>query len=395
MKILMINTVCGITSTGRICADIADLLEKQGHQCKIAYGRGVVPEKCKKYAVKIGGRFNTPLHALGSRIFDNTGFYSKGATKKFIKWAKEYNPDVIHLHNVHGYYINIKLLFEFLKEFKKPVVWTLHDCWAFTGHCSYYDSCQCEKWKTQCSKCPKKKEYPASILSDRSKKNYKLKNELFNGVESLTIVTPSKWLKEQVEQSFIKDCNVKVINNGIDLSMFNPSESDFRKNNGLEGKKIILGVANIWTERKGMNDFIEVSKRLDNNYKIVLVGNLYGQTVPEDIIHIKSTNDQKELAQIYTAADVFVNPTYEDNFPTTNIESLACGTPVITYNTGGSPESLNEFCGRVVERGDVDGLALAIKEFSATPDACIENAKKFDKKARFLEYTELYKELLQ
>lgn len=395
MKILMINTVCGITSTGRICADIADLLEKQGHECKIAYGRGVVPEKCKKYTVKIGGRFNTPLHALASRVFDNTGFYSKGATKKFIKWAKEYNPDVIHLHNIHGYYINIKLLFEFLKEFKKPVVWTLHDCWSFTGHCPHYVFCGCEKWKTQCYSCPQKKEYPASLVFDNSKKNYALKKEMFCGVENLTIATPSKWLKSQVEQSFLKEYCVNVVNNGIDLELFKPIESDFKEKNNIENKKIVLGVANVWSDKKGIHDFVKLAHMLDDSYKIVLVGDLRGEQIPDNILHIHHTNSQSELSQIYTAADVFVNPTYEEVFGLVNVEALACGTPVITYNTGGSPEIVNDLSGRVVDCGDVDGLALAIKEFSATPDVCIENAKKFDKKERFIEYTDLYKELLK
>ena len=202
MKVLMINTVCGRTSTGRICSDIADLLIEQRHECKIAYGRDPVPKNAKKYAIKIGNKFDFYFHSLCTRLFDNTGFSSVFATKRFLKWVKEYNPDVIHLHNLHGYYINIKILFDYLKKSGKPVVWTFHDCWPFTGHCPHYTFQGCDRWKNICFKCPLKNDYPASFLFDRSTKNFMQKKEFFTNLKNLTIVTPSKWLEGEVKKSY-------------------------------------------------------------------------------------------------------------------------------------------------------------------------------------------------
>lgn len=392
MKVLFINEVCGITSTGRICTDIAGLLESQGHTARVGYGRGVVPEHLQKYAVKIGSKAAVYVHAFFSRIFDNTGFYSRIATKKFIKWVKVYDPDVIHLHNLHGYYINLKILFDYLKECKKPIVWTLHDCWSFTGHCSHYEFVGCNKWKTACHNCPQKREYPASKLLDRSKQNYIDKKKLFCGIENLRIVTPSKWLKHQVEQSFLGEYQVAVINNGIDISVFTPQVSDFKKKHNIEDKIMLLGVANVWTQRKGIEDFIKLSQILDERYQLVLVGNLRGRSCPENIIHIPHTNSIKEMSQIYSAADVFLNLTYEDTYPTTNLESISCTTTVITYKTGGSPESVTQEYGEVVEQGDIDGVISAVEKIK---NKKIEQTNRFDKTARFNEYIELYKDLIK
>lgn len=344
MKVLMINSVCGIRSTGRICTDLAEVLEQQGHECKIAYGRETVPEKYQKYAVRIGSDLGVKIHALQSRIFDNTGFGSKKDTERFIEWVKEYNPDVIHLHNLHGYYINIEVLFNYLADANKPVIWTLHDCWSFTGHCAYFSYVGCDKWRTGCNNCIQKKSYPASKFFDRSCKNWLEKKELFTKVKKMTLVTPSKWLAGLVKESYMGKYPVEVIPNGIDLNVFKPTPSDFREKNGLVGKKIILGVASVWDKRKGFDDFIELSKIIDDNTKIVLVGLSKTQlkNLPQNILGIERTNSTKELAEIYTAADVLFNPTYEDNYPTVNLEAQACGTPVVTYRTGGSVESVPE-----------------------------------------------------
>lgn len=344
MKILMINSVCGIRSTGRICTDIADELTKQGHQVKIAYGRETVPEKYQKYAVRIGTDLSVKADALTTRILDNAGFNSKVATKKFLDWVREYDPDVIHLHNIHGYYINLPMLFEYLAKANKKVIWTLHDCWSFTGHCAYFTYAKCDRWKKGCHDCPCKKEYPASLKRDRSELNWKQKRKMFTSVKDMTIVTPSKWLAELVKQSYLKKYPVVVINNGIDTNIFKPTPSDFRKKYGLGEKKIILGVASVWDRRKGLKDFVKLSELIDESYAIVLVGLSEEQIkqMPRNIICISRTNSQQELAEIYTAADVLFNPTYEDNYPTVNLEAQACGTPVITYDTGGSPESVPE-----------------------------------------------------
>lgn len=355
MKVLMINSVCGIGSTGRICTDIADELTENGHECKIAFGRKAVPERYQKYAYRITSDGGVKINALKARLFDNEGFNAAGATKKLISFIEEYNPDVIHLHNLHGYYLNVKILFDYLKKADKKVVWTLHDCWAFTGHCANFQYPVCDKWKTGCFDCERKAKYPKSFV-DNSQKNYLEKECVFCGVKNLTVVTPSEWLARLVKESFLGRYPTKVINNGIDTSVFRPTESDFKERNGLKDKKIILGVANVWDEFKGINDFIGLSKKISDDYRIVLVGLDEKQLgmLPENILGITRTNNTKELAEIYTAADVLFNPTYEDNYPTVNLEAQACETPVVTYDTGGSGESVPKE--NVIAAGDVDAF---------------------------------------
>lgn len=391
MKILQINSVCGVGSTGRIATDLYKVLEEQGHECKIAYGRGVAPEGID--SIKIGSNLDNYTHVFKTRVFDKHGFGSVNATKKFIEEVKEYDPDVIHLHNIHGYYINIEILFNYLKESNKPVVWTLHDCWAFTGHCAYFDYVGCDKWKGGCNKCPQKQGYPTSNILDNSKYNYEKKKELFTSVKNMTIVTPSKWLANLVKKSFLDKYPVEVINNGIDLNIFKPTESDFREKYNLQEKFIILGVASVWEERKGLKYFVELSEKLSDEYKIVVVGVTEKQKkeLPNNILAITRTNNIKELAQIYTVADVFVNPTLEDNFPTTNLESLACGTPVITFNTGGSHECINNETGYIVSKDNIEEIKFYLSRIKDIySNKCIERAKLYDKKSRYNDYINLY-----
>lgn len=391
MKVFQINSTCGFGSTGRIAVDILKELEKNGGEGIIAYGRNSAPENVNSY--RIGSDLHVKIHGVLSRITDRQGFYGTSATKRLIEKIKDYNPDIIHLHNIHGYYLNVAILFDFLKEYNKPIVWTLHDCWAFTGHCAFFSFSGCEKWKTECNTCPLKKDYPTSLVMDNSKKNYKQKKELFTKPENITFVTPSYWLKDLTEKSFLGKYPVKVINNGIDLTKFKPTESDFRQKNNLQDKFIILGVASVWEERKGLKDFIELNEMLSENEKIVLVGLDDNQlaTLPKSIIGIKRTNSIEELAELYSAADVFVNPTYEDNYPTTNLEAISCGTPVVTYITGGSPESVFEGNGFSVPQGDVKGIYDAIKKV----DGCKTPTKDFfDASKRYKEYVDLYKEIL-
>lgn len=384
MKVLQINSVCGRGSTGRIVSDISRVLQKEGHECLVAYGRYDAPDKIP--SIKISDTLDTSLHGICSRIFDNAGFWSVKATKKAIKKFEEYDPDVIHLHNVHGYYINVELLFDYLKRAGKPVVWTLHDCWAFTGHCAYFDAYGCEKWKSGCSDCGQKHTYPQTLIADRSKHNYLKKREIFTGVNNLTLVTPSKWLKGITKDSFLSEYKCEVIPNGIDTDIFQPCKSDFRKKYGLEDKYIILGVASVWEERKGLNDFIKLSEMLSDEYRIVLVGLNKEQIskLPENVMGIERTDSAKELAEVYSAADVYLNTTYEDNYPTTNLEARACGTPVITYETGGSPESAGVDA-VIVKKGDLNGV---LKSLAERHTLSAEKLKSKEEMAR--DYMDLY-----
>lgn len=360
MKVLFINSVCGIGSTGRICTDFAQQLEAEGNEVKIAYGRkGTVPEQFQKYAVRIGTDFDCKMHAIQTRLFDTHGFGSKHATKEFLKWAEEYKPDLLWLHNLHGYYINVEMLFDWIKKHPEmQVKWTLHDCWAFTGHCSHFAMVKCKQWKSHCLYCSQLRRYPACFAMSSVSKNFERKRKAFTGVKNMTLITPSKWLADLTRQSFLKEYPVEVHYNTIDTSIFKPTPSDFRERYGLQDKIIVLGVANVWEDRKGLFDFYKLAEMLDDRYAIVLVGLSEKQikNLPKSIKGIQRTNSPQELAAIYTAADVFVNPTYEDNYPTVNLEAQACGTPVITYDTGGCRETIHTDSAKVVEAGNVEGL---------------------------------------
>lgn len=354
MKVLMINVVCGIRSTGRICTDLAIALEKQGHEVKIAYGREIVPPKFRKYAIKIGKEIDSKLSTLHTRITDKHGFFNKSATNIFLEWAEKFDPDMLWLHNLHGYYINVEMLFKWIKE--RPnmhIKWTLHDCWPFTGHCAYFTLAKCERWKTGCYLCPQKHKYPSSYLKDNCMDNYKRKKTAFTGVENMTLITPSRWLANLVSESFLSEYPIEVIHNAVDNTIFKPTPSDFRERYRIGNKKIILGVASIWDERKGLKDFLQLANMLDETFVIVLVGleKKQRRELPDNVIAISRTNSEKELAEIYSAADIFVNPSKEETFGLTTVEALACKTKTIVYKNTACEEIVNYFGGIAVEQG--------------------------------------------
>lgn len=398
MKVLQINSVCGYGSTGRITTDLYDVLEQEGHECCIAYGRGDAPEGYN--TIKIGNKFDFYCHVLKTRLFDLHGFGSKQTTKKFIKQIKQYKPDIIHLHNIHGYFINIELLFEFLSTLDTPIVWQLHDAWSVSGHSAHFEL-ENNNIPVRNTNKLQKKEYPRSYVLDNSKKNYLNKKKIFTKVKNMTIVTPSYWLGNILKKSFLSIYDIKVIHNGIDLTKFKISVSDFKKRNKLSKKRILLGVASVWNEKKGLDYFNQLAERLDEgSYQIILIGVSEKQKdrLNKRILGISRIESVKKLAEIYTVADIFVNPTLEDNFPTTNLESLACGTPVITFDTGGSSESINEQTGVVVVRGNFEKLYEAIVNFdyeNKNKKACSTHAEKFDKFDRYNEYLRLYHTLIK
>ena len=336
----------------------------------------------------------TKLQALKSRIWGNYGFQAKRATKRLIAELERIAPDIVHLHNLHGHNVHLDILFSYIKRKNIRVFWTFHDCWAFTGYCPHYDMIGCAQWQSGCRNCPQRTHY--SWFFDRSAMLYEKKKQLFSGI-NLTIITPSQWLADQVKQSFLKDYPVEVIHNGIDLSVFSPKESNFREKYGVGDRFLVLGVAFGWGKRKGLDVFIRLAQRLDpDKFQIVLVGTdeTVDRQLPSNMISIHRTQNQMELAEIYSAADLFVNPTREDTFPTVNMESLACGTPVLTFRTGGSPECIDESCGRVVDCDDEEALFQEILRIAAeTPfssEACRERALSFSEEEKYKEYIKLY-----
>ena len=401
MKIALINmTTSG--STGKIMLKTASVARKAGHEVK-TFSTHTFSKKHKRLPpAPIGHEYygcylDNTVHYLLSSLFGKNGTHSSFSTEDLIRRLKKFKPDVIHIHNLHKYCINFSRLTDYLKKSGAKVVVTLHDCWMFTGHCPYFDSVDCDKWVTGCHDCAQTNSYPRE-RRDTSAYMYGKKKAWFSDFSDMTLAVPSIWLADQVKKSFLKNYPVKVINNGIDLSVFKRTDSDFKEKYGLSDKHIVLGVADFWDERKGLDVFLELAKNLDEKYKVVLVGvdDKTKKTLPTEILCIGRTENQTELAKIYTASDVLINASREDNFPTVNIEALACGTPVITFKTGGSPEILDDKCGVIIEKGDIDGLTGAAcricteKPFSA--EACVKRAERFDANKKFCEYVKLYEE---
>ena len=426
-KLLQINITSNWGSTGKIAEAINLAAQRKGWECSTAYGRWANPSKFPTY--KVGNKWDMYVHYFENRIFDREGLSSRRATKALIRHIEELKPDVIGLHNIHDHYLNYELLFRYLNKTDIKVVWTFHDCWAFTGHCFHFVTKDCMRWKTGCHDCPLHHLYPNTVL-DRSVKNYALKKELFSANENLAIVACSDWLGDFVKDSFLGDKRLEIIHNGVDLDVFKPfvgSESS-ESSTGLKVRFKIIAVSSVWYPNKGELDIYKLRTMLpDDEYEITMVGLSAEQAknLPKGIRGIQRTQNVQELAQLYSEADVLINPTYEDNFPTVNIEALACGTPVITYRTGGSPESVRdevsdgfkEFSfdsaqdkrqvsggtelyntGMVIEQGNVVALANAVMQMKDTPLSSADCRKRaeelFDKDKCFEKYVELYEDLL-
>jgi len=384
-------------STGRAAEALGNFIISKGWDSYIAHGR--FKRESNSITIQIENKCGLVYHGLLTRIFDRHGFGSKMATQRLIKQIKQINPDVIHMHHLHGYYINIELLFNFLKGFGKPVIWTFHDCWAFTGHCTHFDFVNCNKWKLECYNCPQKTEYPASYIIDNSKENFAMKKHLFNSLPNLTIVSVSNWLNSKVEESFFKDQNKKVILNGIDIDLFKPSieNSEINMKYDFKNKYFILGVASPWSERKGLFDFIELSKIVKDDVVFILVGISEEQIklLPVNIIGLTKTENQNELKDLYVSADLFMNLSVEETFGLTTAEALACGTPAIVYNSTACPEIINSETGIVVPKKNIVEINNAIEKIREKGKehfsfACRKRAvEMFDKKRQLNQYYEL------
>lgn len=388
-------------STGKIMMGIADVARAQGHEVMcaspITTTNRDAGEDCGYYRI---GTFNSRrLNVALARITGFNGCFAWFETYKLLKKIDEFKPDIIHLHNLHDSYINFPMLFSYIKKHNVPTVWTLHDCWAFTGQCPHFTIVKCDKWKAGCHNCPQYKEYPASLY-DNTKKMWQLKKKWFTGVKNMTIVTPSRWLARLAQESYLKEYSIRVINNGIDLNVFKPTQSNFRERYEIPAEKhVILGVSFAWGYRKGLDCFVEMAEKLGEQYQIVLVGtdDEIDKNLPHNIISIHRTQNQKELAEVYSAADVFVMPTREENYPTVNMEAIACGTPVVTFDTGGCAETVDTSTGIIVSVNEIDKLIEAIDVISQeqiNPEVCKKKARNYSQDLKYMEYLELYSHVI-
>lgn len=384
-KLLQLNCTANWGSTGKIAEGIAECARSNGWETAIAWGRYMNPSGSELW--RVGSKSDVYAHYARHRLLDGEGLGSRWPTERLIKRIEEWQPDVVHLHNIHDHWLNYPLMFDYLATTDIPVVWTFHDCWAFTGGCPHFVGYDCNKWIDGCSACPEKHR--------RCNRNFTLKKRLYSALgKRLTIVPVSNWLTDFVRLSFLKDCNIHTIHNGIELSTFTPC---------AEKRKMVIAVASTWTESKGLSDLKHLRQLLPSDFDICIVGLDDKQlaALPDDITGIKRTQNAHELARLYSEATALVNPTYSDTFPTVNLEALACGTPVVTYRTGGSPEAVNGDTGIVVEQGNVKALAEAVMQIAEstgrfTTEQCRARAvANFDKKERFQEYIDLYNSLIR
>lgn len=367
MKYVQINAYAGGWANSVVFKKHRELLE-WGNESYVFWARG--EHEQDEHMVKIATYPEICLDAFRTRLDGKAGFHSRGITRRLLKRLDEIDPDVVHLHVLLGYYINVEMLFNWLAVHRCQVKWTLHDCWAFTGHCIHFTYARCDQWKTRCAQgsgCPQTKTYPKTYCAKSVGWNFEQKRRLFTMLPEsrLQLIAPSQWLASLVGQSFLYRYDVAVVRNSIDDGVFKPSPSAFRKDRGLEGSFVVLGVASVWSDRKGLDDFVRLADKLDERFAIVLVGlsKRQAKSVPERIVALPRTDSARRLAEIYTAADVLFNPTVEDNLPTVNLEAEACGTPVVTYDTGGCRETVRLSASRTVS-----SLDEAVEAFRALLD---------------------------
>ena len=403
MRVAHINVVSGL-STGRVATDICEVLQELGHRALLCYGRGYPPQGVP--SLRVGSRAGVLLHAAGARLLDRAGFFSRGATRRLVRQLALFKPDIVHLHNLHGYYLDVRTLFAWLRESGVPVVWTLHDSWAYTGHCAYYAMVRCGRWRTGCGRCPQRRAYPASLWLDQSARNWQEKRRAFLSLPDLTLATPSVWLGEEVRRSFLCKRPVRVIPNGVDLERFRPCDepdliADVVKRYGLgelDGKRMLLSVASTWEERKGLKDLIALSGLLREDLAIVVVGlpERACNALPEGMLGIPRTNSIRELRALYTAADVCLSLSHEETQGMTLLEALACGTQVLCYDATALPETVTPEVGLTVPEGDLQRAAnacAALCDRPRSPEACRARAQQYEKRAQFAQYVGLYEEL--
>lgn len=399
-RLLIIGSSLNYGSPGKITESLGKLAKEQGWEVYQAHG--VKYSNSSQLITRpVSSVMGEKIHAAYSLLLDAHGLASTTETKSLIKWIDEIKPDVIHLHNLHGYYLNFKVLFEYLSILDTPIIWTLHDFWPITGHCVHFDYAGCYKWKNECNHCPQRRTYPKSLFLDKSKRNFNAKKKAFTSVKNMTITPVSKWVGSLVAESFLGKYPIKPIYNGIDINIFKPTENNLRERLGLKGKFVMVGVASPWYPLKGMNDYFELSKRLSSDFQIIMIGLTPEQikTLPSGIIGIEKTQNQRELAEYYSMADAVLNLSYQETFGMTTVEGMACATPGIVYNKTASPELITDETGIVVATSDVDTLVLAIHKLRSNSKAHYSAACRnravtcFNKDKQYSKYIKLYEVL--
>ena len=413
MRIAVINTVFDRGGAARVMGGIVAAACAAGHRCLVAAARGdaaVVEAMCRgdvaagrgdETTYRIEGRLGVLRNVVEARLRDNDGFLASRATRRLIARLEEWAPDVIHLHNLHGYYIDSRLLFDYIRRSGCRVVWTLHDGWTLTGHCALFSAIGCNGWESGCERCHHIGEYPRCVTKGHTARNFALKRLTFSGVERLRIVTPSQWLGGLVKRSYLGDYEMTVIPNGVDLDRFKPRENDVKARLGIEGRTMLLGVASKWLSVKGLDDFVALAQLLGEEYAIVMVGvdERLRQRLPGRIIALPHTESVEELAELYTAADLLLNLSREESFGLVSLEALACGTPVLTYDCTAAPEVLRRHagecdCGIIVRAAEgVTAVAVAIEAGQwreITAEQCTLQAAGYSAKALYARYLSLY-----
>lgn len=394
-RIAQLNVVCN-GSTGRIMKDLQREALNNEFEVKVFYGRRKAMDKLD--SVKFSNFISFFIHMFITFLFNKHGHGSYLPTKRLIKKLKKFNPDIIHIHNIHGYYLNYPVLFSYLeKDFKGKIIWTLHDCWPYTGHCSHYAAVGCRKWETGCNNCPQKFDYPYSWFFDTSESEYILKKKYFTSVNSLCIVTPSHWMKTMAQKSFLNKYDIKVIQNWIDLDRFVPcyDSAVYGKYNIPENKKILLSVSNIWTNKKGLDKLMELSSQIDDNYCMVLVGlNSYQiNKLPDGVIGIRRTDNVKELINLYSISYVLINASLEESFSLVTVEAMACNTPVIALNSTALPELISDENGILITENEIGCYLNAINKvgcITRKDNAIRKTVEKFNKRVLIKQYIDLY-----
>ena len=402
MKVMQINAVYGVGSTGVIVEDIHNLSLKNGIESYVSYSTTKKNPADIKNGYVSGDTLGKKIHALLSRIGGKQAYFSTFATKKLIKHIESIKPDIVHLHNLHSNYVNLNLLLNFLGKKDIKTVVTLHDCWFYTGGCFHYTAAECSKWKESCGNCPKKMQDTPALLKDNSAKILEDRKKYFGNIKKLSVVGVSRWMAAEGEKTIFKGRDVRTIYNGIDTEFFVPTPSDFRKKHNLEDKFLILAPANKWFLPINKKTFDFVSQNLPEDAVIVMLGCTEGQKqgLPKNVIALDYIRDRDELRKVYSACDVFANCTREESLSLINVEVQGCGTPVVTYRNTGAQETVDNKCSFSVESGNEKEFLKAILNVKAKGKEsfskdCVNWVKEnFDRDENYLKYISLYNEII-